>query len=59
MWLLVGVAALFAVLFTDRFSVTPEEALTQIPESLRHAHPAREVSPWTVRDGRLVTICRH
>jgi hypothetical protein len=45
--------------FTDRFSVTPDEALTQIPEALRHAHLAREVSPWTVRDGRLVTICRH
>jgi hypothetical protein len=45
--------------FTDRFSVTPDEALTQIPEALRQAHLAREVSPWTVRDGRLVTICRH
>jgi hypothetical protein len=45
--------------FTDRFSVTPDEALNEIPEALRQAHLAREVSPWTVRDGRLVTICRH
>jgi hypothetical protein len=45
--------------FTDRFSVTPDEALTRVPEALQQAHLAREVSPWTVSDGRLVTICRH
>jgi hypothetical protein len=45
--------------FTDRFSMTPDEVLNEIPEALRQAHLTREVSPWTVGDGRLVTICRH
>jgi hypothetical protein len=39
--------------------MTPDEVLNEIPEALRQAHLTREISPWTVRDGRLVTICRH
>jgi hypothetical protein len=45
--------------FTVDFSVLPDEARSRLPEALRQAHLDREVSPWTVRDGRLVTICRH
>jgi hypothetical protein len=45
--------------FTVRFRVDPDEARTRIPEALQQAHLAREVSPWTVGDGRLVSICRH
>jgi hypothetical protein len=45
--------------FTVRFRVDPEKARTRIPEALQQAHLAREVSPGTVGDGRLVSICRH
>jgi hypothetical protein len=45
--------------FGARFLVTPEEAQQRIPEALAQAHLAGEVSPWTVHDGRLVSICRH
>ena len=46
-------------LFAARFLVTPEEARVHIPEALKEAHLAREVSPWTLNDGCLVSICRH
>jgi hypothetical protein len=45
--------------FGTRFLVQPEEAQEHVPESLRQAHLAREVPPWTLHDGRLVSICRH
>jgi hypothetical protein len=46
-------------LFGARCLVVPGEAGALIPEALKEAHLAREVSPWTVHDGRLVSICRH
>ena len=45
--------------FGARFLVMPEEAQAHLPEALKEAHLAREVSPWTVHDGCLVSICRH
>ena len=45
--------------FGARFLVLPEEAQAHLPEALKQAHLGREVSPWTLHDGRLVSICRH
>jgi hypothetical protein len=45
--------------FAARFLVMPEEAQARIPEALKEAHLAREVSPWTLEDGCLVSVCRH
>lgn len=46
-------------LFDDRFRVLPDDARGMIPEALQRAHLAGDVSPWSVSDGRLMTVNRH
>jgi hypothetical protein len=45
--------------FGARFLVTPEEAQAHLPEALKRAHLAGEISPWTLQGGCLVSVCRH